>query len=227
MALADPPDAVIVDIGLPGLDGYEVGRRLREALGDRVRLVALTGYSQPEDRRRVREAGFDVHLVKPIVPADILAGVDHAPTEPFANGGALTGTRTGAPPSSRGHRETVLVTEEASCCAGSAGKATAPQRQIVARARRVHAGLRRSAAPRQRGTAALGHDRPCACGPTPGTRSSRSYGAVMTSSGKCSGWATAHTVLGSWSSGRSPVASNTSSSRRSRTRASSARPGRA
>ena len=72
MALADPPDAVIVDIGLPGLDGYEVGRRLREALGDRVRLVALTGYSQPEDRRRVREAGFDVHLVKPIVPADIL-----------------------------------------------------------------------------------------------------------------------------------------------------------
>ena len=75
MALADPPDAVIVDIGLPGLDGYEVGRRLREALGDRVRLVALTGYSQPEDRRRVREAGFDVHLVKPIVPADILRGL--------------------------------------------------------------------------------------------------------------------------------------------------------
>ncbi len=75
MALADPPDAVIVDIGLPGLDGYEVGRRLREALGDRVRLVALTGYSQPEDRRRVREAGFDVHLVKPVAPADILTGI--------------------------------------------------------------------------------------------------------------------------------------------------------
>jgi CheY-like chemotaxis protein len=75
LALADPPDAVIVDIGLPGLDGYGVGRRLREALGDRVRLVALTGYSQPEDRRRVREAGFDVHLVKPIVPADILRGL--------------------------------------------------------------------------------------------------------------------------------------------------------
>jgi PAS domain S-box-containing protein len=72
MALANPPDAVIVDIGLPGLDGYEVGRRLRAALGDGVRLVALTGYSQPEDRRRVREAGFNVHLVKPVVPADIL-----------------------------------------------------------------------------------------------------------------------------------------------------------
>ncbi len=72
MAVANPPDAVIVDIGLPGLDGYEVGRRIRKALGDRVRLVALTGYSQPEDRRRVREAGFDVHLVKPVAPADIL-----------------------------------------------------------------------------------------------------------------------------------------------------------
>lgn len=75
MALANPPDAVIVDIGLPGLDGYEVGRLLRKALGDRVRLVALTGYSQPDDRRRVREAGFDVHLVKPVAPADILRGL--------------------------------------------------------------------------------------------------------------------------------------------------------
>ena len=75
MAVANPPDAVIVDIGLPGLDGYEVGRRLRKAMGDRVRLVALTGYSQPEDRRRVREAGFDVHLVKPVAPADILRAV--------------------------------------------------------------------------------------------------------------------------------------------------------
>ena len=75
MALADPPDAVIVDIGLPGLDGYEVGRRLRAALGDRIRLVALTVYGRPEDRRRVREAGFHVHLVKPVVPADILTEI--------------------------------------------------------------------------------------------------------------------------------------------------------
>lgn len=75
MALADPPDAVIVDIGLPGLDGYEVGRRLREALGARTRLVALTGYGQPEDRRRVRDAGFDVHLLKPAGPADILRAI--------------------------------------------------------------------------------------------------------------------------------------------------------
>jgi signal transduction histidine kinase/CheY-like chemotaxis protein len=72
MAVSDPPDAVFVDIGLPGLDGYEVGRRLREALGARVRLVALTGYGRADDRRRVREAGFDAHLVKPVVPTDML-----------------------------------------------------------------------------------------------------------------------------------------------------------
>src|SRR6266850_6812403 len=72
LALSESPDAVFVDIGLPGLDGYEVGRRLREALGDRVRLVALTGYGRADDRRRVREAGFDAHLVKPIVPTDML-----------------------------------------------------------------------------------------------------------------------------------------------------------
>ena len=91
MALANPPDAVIVDIGLPGLDGYEVGRRIRKALGDRVRLVALTGYSQPEDRRRVREAGFDVHLVKPVAPADSPEGVDPS-----------SDRRRAAPRSSRG-----------------------------------------------------------------------------------------------------------------------------
>jgi signal transduction histidine kinase/ActR/RegA family two-component response regulator len=61
------PDAVVVDINLPGLNGYEVGRRLRELPeGHRLRLIALTGYGQAEDRRRSKEAGFDAHLVKPI-----------------------------------------------------------------------------------------------------------------------------------------------------------------
>ena len=91
MALADPPDAVIVDIGLPGLDGYEVGRRLREVLGDRIRLVALTGYSQPEDRRRVREAGFDVHLVKPVVPPDILRAITTMETNKWEDDGHASG----------------------------------------------------------------------------------------------------------------------------------------
>jgi len=87
MALADPPDAVIVDIGLPGLDGYEVGRRLREALGGRTRLVALTGYGQREDRRRVRDAGYDVHLLKPAGPADILRAVTTEETKTGEDGG--------------------------------------------------------------------------------------------------------------------------------------------
>lgn len=87
MALADPPDAVIVDIGLPGLDGYAVGRRLREALGDRIHLVALTGYGQAEDRRRVGDAGFDVHLIKPVVPTDILRAVTTIEAKKREDGG--------------------------------------------------------------------------------------------------------------------------------------------
>jgi signal transduction histidine kinase len=63
------PDVAVVDIGLPGADGYEVGKRLRGLPGgNKLFLVALTGYGQPADRRRSEEAGFDVHLVKPIEP---------------------------------------------------------------------------------------------------------------------------------------------------------------
>jgi CheY-like chemotaxis protein/two-component sensor histidine kinase len=72
LALSDPPDAVFVDIALPGIDGYEVGRRIRQALGSRVRLVALTGFGRPDDRRRALEAGFDAHLLKPVAPAEML-----------------------------------------------------------------------------------------------------------------------------------------------------------
>ncbi|HET8533489.1 MAG TPA: MASE1 domain-containing protein [Methylomirabilota bacterium] len=67
-ALALAPDAVIVDIGLPGLDGYAIARRLRETGPPGVLLVAITGYGQDGDRQRSREAGFDVHLTKPIDP---------------------------------------------------------------------------------------------------------------------------------------------------------------
>lgn len=59
------PDAAIVDIGLPGFDGYEVARRLRPSLPSTM-LVALTGYGQPDDRRRSAEAGFHAHLTKPV-----------------------------------------------------------------------------------------------------------------------------------------------------------------
>jgi two-component system CheB/CheR fusion protein len=60
-------EVALIDIGLPGLDGYEVARRMR-ALARPPILIALTGYGQPEDRRRAEEAGFDAHLVKPIDP---------------------------------------------------------------------------------------------------------------------------------------------------------------
>jgi signal transduction histidine kinase len=84
MACAHMPDVALVDIGLPGIDGYEVARRLRqEAATSGVRLIALTGYGLAEDQRRVLEAGFDMHLVKPVelnTLLDQLAGVTARPT---------------------------------------------------------------------------------------------------------------------------------------------------
>lgn len=66
-ALACRPQAALVDIGLPGIDGYEVARRLRaDPATAGIRLIALTGYGLQEDQRRVLEAGFDQHLVKPV-----------------------------------------------------------------------------------------------------------------------------------------------------------------
>ena len=65
LAVKTKPDLALIDIGLPGIDGYEVARQIRQRVG-RIRLVALTGYGQPEDRRRAIGAGFDVHIVKPI-----------------------------------------------------------------------------------------------------------------------------------------------------------------
>jgi CheY-like chemotaxis protein len=63
------PDVVVLDIGLPGMDGYEIAERLRELPESaRTVLVAITGYGQDEDRRRSREAGIDHHLVKPVAP---------------------------------------------------------------------------------------------------------------------------------------------------------------
>lgn len=61
------PDVVLLDIGLPEIDGYEVARRIRLLPAQAsTRIVALTGYGQAEDRERARSAGFDAYLVKPI-----------------------------------------------------------------------------------------------------------------------------------------------------------------
>ncbi len=65
-ALARKPRVLLVDIGLPGVDGYAVARKVREALADQVFMVALTGYGQPEDQRRSLQAGFNVHFTKPV-----------------------------------------------------------------------------------------------------------------------------------------------------------------
>jgi PAS domain S-box-containing protein len=63
------PDAVFLDIGLPGMDGYEIAERLREQPESaHAVLIAITGYGQDEDRRRSRDAGIDHHLVKPVAP---------------------------------------------------------------------------------------------------------------------------------------------------------------
>lgn len=73
------PDIALVDVGLPGLDGYEVARRVRaDEAGRAVRLVALTGYGLPDDLRRSEGAGFDAHLVKPVDPTRLAAIIREA-----------------------------------------------------------------------------------------------------------------------------------------------------
>jgi len=66
LILAEKPDVAILDISLPGLDGHEVARRVRVALGRGIRLVALTGHALERDRQKALLAGFDVHLSKPV-----------------------------------------------------------------------------------------------------------------------------------------------------------------
>jgi two-component system CheB/CheR fusion protein len=82
------PEVVLLDIGLPGLDGFQVARKLREEPGlEDTLLVAMTGYGQPEDRRRSREAGIHHHFVKPVEPLvlrNLLAGV--APPDGWDDG---------------------------------------------------------------------------------------------------------------------------------------------
>jgi PAS domain S-box-containing protein len=80
VAAAFRPEVVFLDIGLPRMDGYEVGRRLRRQPGlEGTRLVAMTGYGQDEDRRKAREVGFDLFLTKPVDPLtlwEVVAGAN-------------------------------------------------------------------------------------------------------------------------------------------------------
>ncbi|MFL6693242.1 MAG: response regulator [Ramlibacter sp.] len=80
LAAAWRPDIALVDIGLPDIDGYEVARRIRAlALANPPRLVAISGFGQPQDQRAAYEAGFDLHLTKPVAP-EFLRDVLHALT---------------------------------------------------------------------------------------------------------------------------------------------------
>src|SRR5262245_55676855 len=92
------PDVVLCDIGLPGLDGYGVARKLRDNPATaKARLIAVTAYGQDEDRRRSHEAGFEQHLVKPVDPG-VLQRVLNCSA-------ALNRTSGFVPPSPESHRK--------------------------------------------------------------------------------------------------------------------------
>jgi len=73
LAVRLEPAVILIDIGLPGIDGYQVAREIRAKLRDRVRLIALSGYGQPKDKKLAFDAGFDDHLLKPVDPARLLS----------------------------------------------------------------------------------------------------------------------------------------------------------
>jgi CheY-like chemotaxis protein len=74
LALHDQPDIALVDIGLPGMNGYDVAQEIRKgttAWATSVKLVAITGYGQPADRERALASGFDRHMLKPVDPLQL------------------------------------------------------------------------------------------------------------------------------------------------------------
>jgi CheY-like chemotaxis protein len=82
LAAAWQPEIVLLDIGLPGMNGYEVARRMGEQPWRRgMRLIALTGWGQAADRLRSAEAGFDAHLVKPVELETLIKLLDAAPAQ--------------------------------------------------------------------------------------------------------------------------------------------------
>jgi len=74
--LSEVPSVALIDVGLPGFDGYELARRARFHLGDAPVLIAMTGYGQPDDRARAFAAGFDDHVVKPVSVEDLSAAIE-------------------------------------------------------------------------------------------------------------------------------------------------------
>ena len=72
--LSDPllkPDILLLDIVMPGMDGFEVAKNIRRLHGQKINLIALTGYGQQDDKQKARAAGFDHHLTKPVSVGDV------------------------------------------------------------------------------------------------------------------------------------------------------------
>jgi two-component system CheB/CheR fusion protein len=95
------PDIVILDVGLPGMDGLEVARRIRAMpRHSGARLIALTGYGQASDREATRQAGFDYHLVKPVQPAELLRALAEvrSSTASLASDRTAASARSDVPP---------------------------------------------------------------------------------------------------------------------------------
>jgi signal transduction histidine kinase/ActR/RegA family two-component response regulator len=88
------PEVLLVDIGLPGMDGYELCRRVRASGGATARIIAVTGYGQERDRELAAAAGFDAHAVKPVDFDALLKLVERAPGDTAATGDAAPGLRT-------------------------------------------------------------------------------------------------------------------------------------
>ena len=92
------PDVALVDIGLPGMDGYELARQIR-GTGHTLYLVALTGWGQAEDRERALSSGFDAHLVKPVDPTDLTRLLESLAGGASADGSAASTRGTPGPES--------------------------------------------------------------------------------------------------------------------------------
>jgi CheY-like chemotaxis protein len=93
------PEVVLLDIGMPILDGYEVAKRIRQQpWGQRITLVALTGWGQDSDRRRSRDAGFDSHLVKPLDLETLTELLARLPSSPLSGSPTGRSGSNGGPP---------------------------------------------------------------------------------------------------------------------------------
>ncbi len=99
--LSEVPNVALIDVGLPGFDGYEVARRARSHLGDTPVLIAMTGYGQPDDRARAFEAGFDDHVVKPVSVEELSAAIERMRSKKIAS--AAKAARGVASKSAVGH----------------------------------------------------------------------------------------------------------------------------